>query len=257
MVGKFSHCLLCQERLTFEPGLKEWFSFKPIQMDCLCPSCRNNFLEISTAGGEQCQGCCRPLDAMDGDKYHRVYYINNDLRPFCYDCYRWAQEIDTEYLKHKALLAYNDGLRSWLHRYKYIGDLRLAQVVDVYLHEAYKDYREYVWLVLPSSPQSLAERGFHPTRLILESAGIEHHCPFDYIGDGKRQAQKTRQERLQLEQPFAINTDRLELIKDQQKLLIFDDIYTTGSTLMQAKQLLKQELPTIELRSMSLARNIE
>lgn len=257
MKGKYSHCFLCHEQLVYEPGLEEWFSFKPIQMDCLCDTCRHAFLEIKDEGKEKCHGCCRPLDAIDGDKYHKVYHINDDPRSFCFDCYRWAQSIDIDYLNHRALLAYNDGLRNWLHRYKYVGDLRLAQVADLYLQRIYQEYQEYVWLILPSSPNSLAERCFHPTQLILDYAGIENVCPFDYIGDGKRQAQKTRQERLQLQQPFAINFEKIEFIKHHQKFLLFDDIYTTGSTMMQAKQLLKQELPNAEVISLSLARNIE
>ena len=103
-------------------------------------------------------------------------------------------------------------------------------------------------MVLPSSPASLAQRQFHATRQLLEVAGLKVACPFDYVGDGVKQASKSRQQRLALGQVFALKEEVLAHLP-RGEWWLFDDVYTTGSTLLRAKSLL---YPVAKIRQIPL-----
>ena len=68
-------------------------------------------------------------------------------------------------------------------------------------------------------------------------AGLKVVCPFDYVGDGIKQASKSRQQRLVLGQVFALKEEILAHLS-RGEWWLFDDVYTTGSTLLRAKSLL-------------------
>ncbi|UUX32939.1 ComF family protein [Fundicoccus culcitae] len=158
---------------------------------------------------------------------------------YCYDCFRWLQTYPEAILAHQAIFQYDEVFSEWLSRLKYHGDVRLAKIMVDTLSEIYLQYEDYAWIILPSSPESIHERGFHSTAILLMEAGIAFSEPFDYIGDGRKQAKKARDERIQLGQSFQIKSD---FVFNQSKYLIFDDVYTTGATLLQAKNLLRLAL---------------
>lgn len=256
------HCLLCNDYLSHDLSLKQLLSFRPLQFDNLCQSCRAKFLrfEVSTL---HCMGCKRTLEEDSVSPYKQVYrYTLNDQQTIqlCHDCFKWTKIYPLEYLNHQAVYQYNNTLREWLYSYKYQGDYRLREVVVNDLKQVYQQFRNYQWLVLPSSPAMMAERGFHATASLLEAADIPCQMPFRYAGDGIRQASKSRQERLLQRQPYEMKPDFIESVDRDSSWLIFDDVYTTGSTLLLAKQKLFEaanclNLSNPQIISISLARD--
>ena len=71
----------------------------------------------------------------------------------------------------------------------------------------------------------------------------------EHIGSGKKQSEKTRQERLQLKQPFKVK----ENVGVPKKVLLVDDVYTTGATIHLAAKVLK-ETGVEEVESLTLFR---
>ena len=71
----------------------------------------------------------------------------------------------------------------------------------------------------------------------------------EHFGSGKKQSEKTRQERLQLKQPFKIR----EGLVIPRKVLLVDDVYTTGATLHLAAKALT-EMGVEEVDSLTLFR---
>ncbi|MFI8688007.1 ComF family protein [Rossellomorea sp. NPDC077527] len=168
----------------------------------------------------------------------------------CLDCYRW--ERDPEWLgileHNHSFYHYNDFLKDYLARYKYRGDYALAQAfsqtIKTYLAEA-----EYDLIIpIPLSDERLYERGFNQSTALLEEAEVRpSHILTRWHSE--KQSKKTRSERLLQEQGF-----RLEESDVKGKIiLLFDDIYTTGTTLRQAANLLR-DAGADTVSSLTLAR---
>ena len=241
-------CLLCQEPLHHSLTFDQIFRFAPIRMSPICTECRHQFKQYQT-DELVCSGCHRLLVEQSHHKYNQP--IKFQQQYYCYDCHQWAQTVPVELLNHRALYHYNSTIRDWLHHYKYRGDIRLSEVIAEDLHAFYRKNSDYQWTLLPSSPQSYAKRGFHPTKELLIAAEIPFVEIFGYQGDGCRQALKTKAERQQLSQPFYLLMEREMKSSDW---LIFDDLYTTGATMLSAKRLLHNDCQRI-VHSLSVARD--
>lgn len=237
-------CVMCQIPLVKRLQLKQIFSLRPICFDCLCPACRQKLIDFPFAAN-YCHSCCRPVVIDGEDLYTRAFSIEfgeNEGKKswYCYDCLRWLDQYSSDLLKHRPIFLYNDFLKECLYRYKYQGDCRMTEIFSLRLNQIYQSNRSYQWMVLPSSPKNLQRRGFHPTGLLLESAGIPYLMPLAYCGDGKRQAEKTREERLLLRDAFCLreNFELATFHEERQGCMgwiIFDDVYTTGATILNAK----------------------
>lgn len=248
------NCLTCQEPLNYDLTWKDIFSLGPINPPVICKECMKRLERISKSD-ISCSTCLRPLDSRSEDLYHQPQRYKDDN--YCLDCYRWLQIYPRSMVNHQSMIKYNLYVKEWLYKYKYQGDVRLAQVMQDLLQKTYKQYKDSHWLVLPSSPKALKSRGFHPTSLLLEMARIPHTCPFKYQGDGLRQAQKSRKDRMKLASPFECIREQ---IPREKHLIIFDDLYTTGATMMAAKSELQSTLQalgmdSVKINSISLARD--
>lgn len=245
---------MCGERLDHHLTVKHLFTFKPIDFPVTCTSCEDKF-SLLIQKETDCKGCGRHLDVQSGDVYLNPQRIDNQA--YCPDCARWLETIPSDILNHRAIFDYNKTLQEWIVKYKYEGDIRMAEIMVPFLRTAYRQYKDYQWIVLPSSPQSLSSRRFHPTGHLLDLADIPYQVVHNYIGDGVKQAHKKRNERIQMAQSFKLNDSISELYN--KKWLIFDDVYTTGTTVNQAKKMLyhsnKQSGRIIRMMSLSIARD--
>lgn len=256
-MSHITSCLMCQVSLFHELKWEQLFSLKPLEFDCLCVACRSNMLSF-VRHEESCTACGRTVPSDELKNFTPAAV--GAKSPMCFDCMRWLEHYPISYLKHEALFDYNESFKEWLYRYKYQADQRQRIVVSQQLHAFYKQWSSYQWLVLPSSAKSLEERGFHATASLLDAATIPYQMPFVYIGDGLKQAKKNRKDRVMMRQPFQLV--KPELFKPSvNRWLIFDDIYTTGTTLLKAKTILYENWEVLgypkndlDVMSLSLAR---
>jgi len=131
-----------------------------------------------------------------------------------------------------ALYSYNEAMKSYLHQYKFLQDVALAQVFAKTLHEAFEG-KEGIVVPIPMHPEKLVQRTFAQVDELLNSAGI----PYQYIltkTATSEQGKKTRKERLEASPLFEVTT-RIEA----SNYILFDDIYTTGATIHHAAKALK------------------
>ena len=164
----------------------------------------------------------------------------------CQDCKLWCKEgIQVD---HKAIFTYNQAMKDFFSRYKFDGDFLLRKVFASVLAEELKKYRGYQFVIIPLSPERLLERGFNQVEGLVEAAGFSFK---DILGKREESASssKSRLERLATEIPFFIK-DGISLPK---KILLIDDIYTTGATVNRVKRLL-EESGALEVKTFSLVR---
>ena len=101
------------------------------------------------------------------------------------------------------------------------------------------------WIApVPLTPARLAERGHHPPWELAKALARLHPRPaladaLTRLSDGPAQHRLARQERLRnLRGAFAVPLDGLQRLRDARVLLV-DDVTTTGATLAAAAQALR------------------
>ena len=169
----------------------------------------------------------------------------------CPDCQKWHQVKEAVLLKNTALYAYDEAGRKFMELFKFVGDTRVMTLVIKELRQELLKYqkRGFVLCPLPSSKASLRKREFETIPTLLKQCHVSTVSLLEHIGSGKKQSEKTRQERLQLKQPFKVK----ENVGVPKKVLLVDDVYTTGATIHLAAKALT-EMGVEEVESLTLFR---
>ncbi|WP_237376950.1 ComF family protein [Streptococcus zhangguiae] len=139
-------------------------------------------------------------------------------------------------------------MADYISRYKFIGDYLLRIIFADKLKQYFKNKVGYCPVPIPISNQRMKERGFNQVTELLSAAGVRFTALLQKE-DTKKQSEKTRKERLALQQPFSV-IDKMAI---PDKIILIDDVYTTGATIQLAKKvLMKNGAKTVI--SFSLAR---
>ena len=218
-------CLLCGQTM------KAVLTFSSILLlrnddSYLCSDCDSTFERI---GEEYCPNC-----------------MKTGLSIKCQDCQFWCKEgIE---VSHRAIFIYNQAMKDFFSRYKFDGDFLLRKAFASVLSEELKKYKGYQFVVIPLSPERLLERGFNQVEGLVEAAGFSY---LDLIEKREERASssKSRSERLETELPFFVKSG----ITIPKKILLIDDIYTTGTTINRVKKLL-EEAGAEDVKTLSLVR---
>ena len=218
-------CLLCAQHLKKTLTFGELLILKK-EEGSLCLACYSSFEII---GEEHCPNCYK-----------------KGLSTLCQDCQLWCKEgIE---VSHEAIFSYNQAMKDFFNRYKFDGDYILRKVFAMILNANLQNYKDYHFILIPLSPERYAKRGFNQVAGLIEAAGLSHQ---DILGkrEEKASSSKNRSERLATELPFFIK----EGIRIPKKILLIDDIYTTGATVNRVKILL-EKAGAEEVRTFSLVR---
>ena len=151
--------------------------------------------------------------------------------------------ISFDALKVHVLYRYNDFLESMLFQYKEGRDIALK---DVFFHEYTKyierRYRGYTLVLMPSSEAKTKERGFHALASMLTHIHL-HKISLFYKSENRKQSLQSLQQRQHIDE--VIHVKEGETVP-QTKLLLIDDVCTTGATLKCAYHLLQSHTMKIE-----------
>ena len=222
------YCLLCQDILPQDWVFEEVFLWRRHERPVICQACQQSFCFIQE--GLKCDHCYRYLKLESQDKYHQAHQLGGKY--YCCECLAWQSKLPWMSLNQHILLEFNEIFRQWIHQYKYVGDYRQAQVMRTLLKDHIKPWLAYDWITIPSSINSIKQRGFRATDHILEVLGIQPVPLLTYHGNQVRQANKNRKERMETPQVYQLDISKYN---PESTYLLFDDIYTTGSTMMRAK----------------------
>ncbi|VTS73685.1 ComF family protein [Streptococcus australis] len=219
------NCLLCGRTIKSDLTFSHLLLLKN-ENNYLCSACESTFEKI---GEDHCPNC-----------------MKRSLSTKCQDCKLWCKKGIQ--VSHKAIFTYNQAMKDFFSRYKFDGDFLLRKIFAPVLADELKKCGDYQFVVIPLSPERLLERGFNQVEGLVEAAGFSFQ---DLLGkrEEKASSSKNRSERLATEIPFYIKTE----IPLPKKILLIDDIYTTGATINRVKRLF-EEAGVLEVKTFSLVR---
>lgn len=218
-------CLLCDKDFKTEQTFTSLLSFKK-EEELVCESC---LLSFESIGDNHCPSCYKKDASMN-----------------CQDCQFWCKQgVKVE---HVALFSYNNAMKEYFSRYKFDGDYLLRKVFSKILQKELKKYKGYQIVIVPLSEQRFKSRGFNQVEGLIKETGLSY---LDILVKNEVQASssKNRVDRLLTEFPFFLKDG----VKFPKKILLFDDIYTTGTTLNRLKNMLL-EAGCQNIKTFSLAR---
>lgn len=225
-------CSYCQKTIIRNLGMKELLAPWLIPERELCTSCCELFVPLMKENN--CPGCMR-----------------QDIAGLCGDCQNWQAQYPDYAFRHQALFAYEENFAQWLADYKFVGDYRLRYTFCQEISRTLKQYSDFILCPLPLSPERRAHRGFNQTSGFLKGAGLTYQELLARPDTSVPQSKKNRAERLALIQPYVLSCSPEEI--QGKKILLIDDVYTTGRTMFHAAEVILAANPVL-LRTFSLAR---
>ncbi|MBC6297500.1 ComF family protein [Listeria sp. FSL L7-1517] len=201
-------CLLCFQALKSEVSWDWKWLFGEKR---LC--CRTCFSSFEALGKHLCERCSKESAVS-----------------VCNDCQKKQFYLDS----NKSIFRYNDFAKNYMKKYKFQGDYIVGAIFQQELKQIFIKSNAII-VPIPISKERKLERGFNQTTGMLKQAGIKYE---ELLArkHSEKQSKKTKKERLESEQVFYLQRE----ICHQQEIVLFDDIYTTGSTLNLAAQQLKK-----------------
>lgn len=205
--------------------------------------CDNCLRQIPWIAQPQCRICGRPIA--------------------CEDCKR---KTGRNYVFCRSAVYYDEQMKDWLAQYKYRGKESLAPVLAAMLAFAYenilREWRkrevqdtELVITSVPLAKRRLHERGFNQAeniaRQLADWYGLRYMPLLRRTRDTAKQSLKERRDRLlDMRGSFEWLPSTA-----RGRVLIVDDIYTTGSTLDECARMLLQAHEEVEVYGLLWARS--
>ncbi|GLB47145.1 phosphoribosyltransferase [Philodulcilactobacillus myokoensis] len=213
------NCLLCGNNIKRPVTLSFILSFRPYVPPIVCNQCLNQFIKINPK--QICKKCGR---SGTFDHYE------------CHDCIKWSKHSKMSF-KNRSLYQYNQAMSDFMHQYKFAGNYHLRNVFKNEFSLQLVQMKEVVVVPIPITPDTMKTRGFNQVIGLL--SGIEY---MDALATNDRkketpQSHLNRHERLKMQQPFYVKEQFKSKIKNK-KIILVDDIYTTGTTIRLAASLI-------------------
>lgn len=227
-------CLLCRQLIVHHYAIRDILWARYFYADQICDHCRHNFLEINQQTA--CPQCGRQGRSAE----------------LCPDCQEYANSKQ-EQLHNDALFQYNTAMHDYFQAYKRHGNYQLRQLFAGSLRQRLASFQaDYLFVYIPTSATHFLQRQFDPVLGLFGDL-----CPLTPFLERNQvdwhQSTLKRAQRLQAPQIFATNSDaELRLTKD--KILLLDDIYTTGTTLRRGMAAIRASGFTGVIESLTLAR---
>ncbi|WP_404427548.1 ComF family protein [Ureibacillus chungkukjangi] len=177
-----------------------------------------------------CLLCNSPLD---DPATWKTLLMNHFPRTICLHCEEKFEHYENTDAGSMSLYKYNEQMKDFLHRYKFMHDVLLAKVFRHQIRQHLAKKKEII-VSIPMHPEKQKERTFCHVDELLNAANISYQSLLEKITT-ESQAEKTREERLNAPPIFALKANQ-----DYQNkaFILVDDIYTTGTTLNHAKSIL-------------------
>ncbi len=191
----------------------------------VCPSCKKKLHYIKEP---KCKKCGKELDKQEQE--------------YCIDCQRFSHSFD----KGEAVFVYDPVMKRSISMFKYHNRREYARFYAREMESHCRGFIERcapdVIMPVPVHPIKRRQRGFNQAELVAKELGKMLQIPVvtDYLVRIEKttpQKELTRQQRkANLRKAFAVRKKGVSY----KRVLLIDDIYTTGSTLDALSELLKE-----------------
>ena len=174
----------------------------------------------------------------------KTYFFNKDI--ICRDCREKLgfapARLTIEGVKVYSLYPYRDFFTSMLLQYKEAYDEALSDIfLKPYISSLYRRYIRYTLIPLPSGKSDLERRGFNHNILTFKSLGLPILDCLYKKKDYNQSGLNNRQRQLMIN-----NIGLKENTVLPKRILLVDDVLTSGATLTGAIRLLKTENVLLE-----------
>ncbi len=189
-----------------------------------------------TPGAWLCNGCAQrvePLPAAICARCGRALAVPS---PTCSQC----QSADFPFLWVRAAALYTEPLRAAIHALKYEGRVELAEPLSRYLVATVQPLRERGQmgvldgcLPVPLHPRRLAERGYNQSALLAAAFARRTRYPFheDWVWRSRDTQSQVTLSAAERQRNVADAFSASPAVAGK-RLLLIDDVTTTGATLM-------------------------
>ena len=174
--------------------------------------------------------------------------------PICSSCLKGMKDLfrieKINGIEHLFLYEYNSFLREVIYLYKGRYNIELSKVL-MYKYRLYLKYKykKYTFLCVPSNRGDDKKRGFNHVEQLARCISNKVMCPFYKKSDWK-QSDKHGKEREGIYDVIGID---LEMVKGLRKVVIIDDIYSTGNTI---KSCIRQITQKCDIKVLCVCRNM-
>lgn len=202
-------------------------------------ACHNLYERFFTTGersmNEYCVYCFEDISL---DKSLFSYLLQKDV--LCGRCRSQMQcikkEMVFEGIPIYAFYLYNTHIESMLFQFKEGRDIALKECfLFLFRKEIYDKFREYTIVYMPSSESKNKERGFFPLEVMLEGVPL----PKLHVFEKKKTYKQSLQSFSKRKNVQQIIQRKKDVVLPTTKLLLVDDVVTSGNTLLAAYTLLQ------------------
>lgn len=179
--------------------------------------------------------------------------FNKDIR-ICLSCQKSLEpkfiSFKVEKYKGLSLYDYSEFVKKQIYLYKGCFDYEMKDVfLNLFIKELKIHYQGYKIVPIPSYIKDDEKRGFNHVIEVFKQMGLEIY-PIIEKTEHFKQADKSAKERQQIKKHLRLISEK-SLAKE--KVIIVDDIYTTGATMKVAINLVEKLNPK-EIRVLVLAK---
>lgn len=184
---------------------------------------------------------CLLCDKLFNDQptWQQLLGIQRDVSacPACFEKFERIDSIEQDDVLDTvhSLYSYNEAARDYLHQFKFMQDIALADVFAQDLRKIFTDPKKIV-VPIPMHSVNKKKRTFSQVDALLEAANIPYRSVLEKTTESVM-GEKSRTERLAMTELFRTTTD---IQSNGAIYVLVDDIYTTGTTLRHAATALKQ-----------------
>lgn len=202
-----------------------WICDETLTNASLIPVCDLCLAEIQRMEGVHCEGCGRPFASQ---------VVSQAIHPICYVCRRGAYSFD----RARSFGLYNDALSGAILLLKYESMHRLggwfAQKLELVVREEFKGLEFDAIVPVPLHPSRQRERGYNQAELIArplaKRLGLKM-ATYLLVRTRPRPPKSLLTLRERWESVRGAYETRSGAKVDKLRILLVDDVFTTGATL--------------------------
>lgn len=212
-------CRMCGSFIKATFNINQLLSWKLITEVALCQSCWAKFTLIDS-------NCCLQCGRQQ------------TKATVCIDCQRW-QSINQK-LVNRSLYQYNEQMKAFMKLYKYQYDFELATLFKSSFTKFLRQANATIYVAIPVKH---TKRQFNQVIALTQGITFLPLLKLDVSQIDCSQAQRNRYQRMTSKQPFLLD-NKLGIQVKNQRVVLVDDIYTTGATVHHAAELIAQCQPS-------------